>query len=155
VAEEIDVRDPLVTPPDAPKPLKLRLVRRDAPVALAAYVLTMHGGAGGEGGEVRNGTTDERGGLVELLPAGVAAARLSVPAEGLDLALDLGKLPPLEELAGVQARLCNLGYGCLEEGVLDETTRCALVAFQCDHDVPVTGKNDALTRQKLLAVHGS
>ena len=57
----------------------------------------------------------------------------------------------------MQARLKNLGYygGRTDSDELDEATRAALVAFQTDHELPVTGLIDDETKAALKKRHGS
>lgn len=70
--------------------------------------------------------------------------------------LPLGSIDPIEELSGVQQRLTNLGYSCsAEEGVMGETTKAAIRAFQKEMHLDASGEIDEATRQKLEQVHGS
>jgi len=60
------------------------------------------------------------------------------------------ELPPLDKLEGVQARLNRLGYHAgLVDGVLGPVTEAALTRFQREHGLPVTGRDDDPTRDKL------
>ena len=65
--------------------------------------------------------------------------------------LDLGCVDPTNEITGVQARLCNLGYDIERiSGVLDEETRAALREFQEEQEgLKPTGEPDEATLQKL------
>lgn len=106
------------------------------------------------GTEERAGATNSEGFLVE--PASAAVHTLKVTfgsgAERETYAFQVARLAPLDTLAGAQARLCHLGYGCGEEdGVLGPWTRRALRDFQRDHDLPVTCELDDATRTRLRA----
>jgi N-acetyl-anhydromuramyl-L-alanine amidase AmpD len=70
--------------------------------------------------------------------------------------LELAQLPPVDETAGLQHRLNNLGYSCgLVTGTMDEPTRSALKAFQQAHaPLDVTGEPDDRTRGKIREVYG-
>lgn len=68
--------------------------------------------------------------------------------------LKLGALAPVSEIAGVQARLNNLGFTCgAVDGILGPRTRSALRAFQKSQAMGMTGDNDAATRAALAAAH--
>jgi Putative peptidoglycan binding domain len=64
--------------------------------------------------------------------------------------LELGWLPPIDQIAGVQARLHNLGLlGPEFSGELDVETRRALLRFQDRNGLECTGELDGATRAKL------
>jgi peptidoglycan hydrolase-like protein with peptidoglycan-binding domain len=71
-------------------------------------------------------------------------------------ALNIGKLDPVTEIAGVQERLKNLGYlGDAADGVLTENTKAALRAFQEKHHLEADGEITEQTRNKLAELHGT
>jgi type VI secretion system secreted protein VgrG len=110
----------------------------------------------------REGTTDGDGVLREDLPEDVTVARVELWTEQFPkgprntYTIRVEPLPPIDELAGIRARLNNLGYppGPVDEPDLDPTTQSALESFQTDNDLPRTGEPDAETREALLAKHG-
>jgi hypothetical protein len=68
--------------------------------------------------------------------------------------LEIGDLDPIAEIAGIEARLNNLGFGCGPvDGILGDRTEEALENFQQRHRLDVTGKPDSDTRHKLLELH--
>lgn len=128
-----------------PARLRLQLLEDDEPLAAQPFELVV------DGGLVLRGVTDDAGRIDVAIPPNARAGRLVV-GEGPSAAtheLRLGRLDPVEDPAGLRARLTNLGYG-----VGDDPTP-ALRRFQRDHDVPETGLPDAPTLQALLAAHGS
>ena len=66
----------------------------------------------------------------------------------------LGHLAPVEEISGVHARLCNLGYaaGAVTDSMTDEL-RTALRHFQRDCGIEETGEPDEATQEKLKEAH--
>ncbi|MBX9601999.1 MAG: peptidoglycan-binding protein [Bryobacteraceae bacterium] len=104
------------------------------------------------------GVTDSNGQLEEQIPARATGGLLKVHASRdgealLFFPLALGHLDPETEMAGVQARLQNLGFPCGVSGSWDEATRKALRLFQRKHGLPETGEADEATRQRLAGVH--
>ena len=117
------------------------------PLAEARYELTF------ADDETRTGTTDEEGLLEEDLPEGLERAHLRVwqgKVLALEVDLQLGEPEPLEEIAGGQARLANLGYfpGALD-GELGPKLENALQSFQKANQLQVSGEYDEATRTKL------
>ncbi len=69
--------------------------------------------------------------------------------------LKFGEMDPLTEISGVQGRLNNLGFPCGPiDGILGLRTCQALKRFQSREDLPITGRPDDATLQKLKEVHG-
>lgn len=134
------------------KELRLKLEGHDgAPLAGAAYVLEV-------GGEKHEGTTDGVGKLEQTVPVAETTATLTIA--GRVLHLRLGHLNPLDTkdggISGAQGRLLNLGYNPgPADGVLGKRTRTALVLFQHDEKLEVTGELDDATKKKLEEKHGS
>jgi hypothetical protein len=91
----------------------------------------------------RTGTTDGAGVLDEEVPFRAKQLHLRLwPKDSkgkndcLRLELGLGHLDPVEDLAGVQARLENLGFHCGEEdGELGPCTQVALRRFRAEHKI--------------------
>jgi len=64
----------------------------------------------------------------------------------------IDRLPPISELAGVQARLRNLGFHAGRiSGELDDDTRDAIEQFQRKRSLPITREPDDATVAKLRA----
>jgi hypothetical protein len=105
------------------------------------------------------GTTDGSGMLKFPLHPHVRSATLTLKVgEKHDIdevhELRFGGVDPVETLRGVQHRLRNLGYYCEETGVDDFLTEDALLAFQSDHKLDVTGEIDDKTRDALRKRYG-
>jgi hypothetical protein len=90
---------------------------------------------------------NEAGELVENFPTG----------KKIQHTILLDEMAAIETVAGVQARLKNLGYylGRTDGDKLDPETVGALIQFQTDHDLKATGIVDDATKQALAARHGS
>ncbi len=101
------------------------------------------------------GTTDGEGSLehwvAPVAHVGVLTVWLDEPSfpATAKWTLAVGQLPPLDTVAGVQARLANLGYRCRPSGTLDDATKAALEAFQRKHTLEQTGQRDDATVSKL------
>lgn len=129
-----------------PEFLHLRFLDRDGkPRAGLRYRIVVDG-------VVLEGNTDA---------AGAINRRISPAAREVELELHdgkrvqrflmgLGKLPPISDTSGVQARLKNLGHydGELTD-TLDGPTKAALRRFQEAQQLPVTGEIDAVTVARL------
>lgn len=130
-------------------PAKFRLVveRYQQPLKNKRYVLSVDGNN-------YEGTTSATGLLEISLPPGAREGLLRIPDEQIECELQFGCLDPVDEIAGAQARLQNLGYyhGDLTGEVNDEFQE-ALQVFQSDFGVPVTGELDDATKEKFLAEH--
>jgi len=98
------------------------------------------------------GQTDDAGNLTARIPARVESAVLVHDLGSVDLGIIL--FPPVEDVAGTQLRLNNLGYECPTEGTLDAETQNALLDFQSDHDLDETGSMDPPTLSKLQEIYG-
>ena len=107
------------------------------------------------------GSTNGSGMVDEEIPADAVEGELtifpsSLPEDpGYTFSLQLGHLDPVEEEAGVDARLLNLGYGPLEAGgsLSDEERTDALKEFQADHGLEASGELTDETRNKLRELH--
>ncbi len=73
----------------------------------------------------------------------------------MDVPVKIGFLDPVDTAPGSRERLTNLGYYW---GPQDESDPMALQSaieeFQCDHGLPVTGKMDKKTQDRLKQEHG-
>lgn len=106
------------------------------------------------GPKSHKGTSDAEG-IVEFpVDSGLTRAHLTIGEDEREYALNIGQLPPIAELTGVQVRLKNLGFltGRVS-GELDESTKSALTAFQTDMELEVTGEPDDETCDALEAAH--
>jgi len=127
---------------------RLALVDEDGPRSDLKYLLEVDG-------KLIEGKTDGEGLLEHLLPPTARRGTLTIDGEE-KIPLVFGKMDPVEEISGVQARLNNLGYGCGEQDdVMGPQTEAALKAFQKEQELEVTGKPDDATRAKLVELHGS
>lgn len=134
----------------APVQLVLQLKDEEGkPRANKAYTLDV-------AGAVREGYTDPSGTLREYVDPDAREALLTLTETGETFPLRLGALQTAEAIAGVQARLNNLGFHCGPvTGTWNEHTRSALKAFQSKQGLPVHGELDQATLQRLRNVHRS
>jgi N-acetylmuramoyl-L-alanine amidase len=140
--------------------IKLRVRLRDDndnPLAGIDYTLTF-------GDVVLKATTDGQGLLEKEIPVGTAAAELKLVKSGAAWLLKIGHLTPVYDpvdnqpvIAGMQARLNNLGFRCGEvNGELNQLTRKAMIGFQravLERGSP-DGNPDEETRNELINQHG-
>jgi hypothetical protein len=129
-----------------PVKLRVRLRLMGVPRANTRYTLRA-------GNRVVEDQTDEEGWLEAPIPPDAREGLVTLES-GEEIPLLLGGVDPLEEISGVQIRLCNLGYDCEVTGKLDEETRDALEAFQEDEELEVTGELEDETRARLKEQHG-
>ncbi len=136
------------------QPLERPCLRLQLHAGAAPWVLLL----GGE--EVARGTATPEG-LIEVpVPADMQGGELRLweGVEGVEpvvLALEPG-LQPVGEVAGVVARLGNLGYLLVQDAAAEpdeEAVRAAVRTFQADHGLEVTGRVDDGTRRALAAAH--
>ena len=107
-------------------------------------------------GNLLSGTTDDDGRLEQTVPPDAKKAKLLVGEAQDEYILNLGHVAPVDEVAGVQARLNNLGfYSGKLDGVLGPETKAALKCFQIKYELSESGELDEVTKNKLLDVHGS
>lgn len=132
-----------------PAIFRLQLFNMNEAIAGQAYRFIVNG-------TETKGTTDDKGILKEFIPASATEGEIKFgEGEGeVTLKLQFGYLDPLNEISGVQHRLTNLGYDCgPEPGTLDEATKLALLDFQRDNQLPLTGEPDDATKAKLEEIH--
>lgn len=140
-------RTPFVLAQDRVK-LHVRIVESEEPVANTAYTLEIDG-------TPQEGTTDGDGIVDVDLPLGAQRARLTLAGRIDEYILRLGRIDPVGELTGVQARLHNLGfYEAATDGRPSERLTAAIREFQTIQALEVTGEIDDPTRDKLVALHG-
>jgi hypothetical protein len=131
-----------------PVHLRVRLLAAGKPIADEPYLLEVND-------ERINGATDGDGLLEELIPPSTTEALLHLQKSKVNLQLLIGHVGPIEEIAGVQARLNNLGYHCGDEdGIMNPLTTSALQAFQETKKLPVTGEPDQTTRDEIRKMYG-
>lgn len=102
-------------------------------------------------GIVRDGVTDADGSLGEWIPPGAQTAVLILDPDGEhpeEFEIELGRLAPLDSLAGISQRLTALGFGHV-----DGPAR-GLMAFQAFAGLEVTGEADEASLAKLEQLFG-
>jgi hypothetical protein len=135
----------------------LRLVIQDQdgnPTDSADYRLIL-------GSEVISAATKEDGLIEHEVPADLEQATLDVTfrknfgkAVTQRWSLKLGYLDPVEEAAGIQARLTNLGYDCGDlDGIIGPKTKAAIRLFQEDEGLAADGIAGPKTQTKLKSLH--
>lgn len=134
-----------------PTTVHIRLLKNDEPQANKPYQLVVDG-------RIHEGRTDGDGNLWIYIPADARKATLYV-GEGEyrdEYQLALRRLQPVSDLLGAQQRLNNLGYPAgPENGNLSPMIMQALMRFQRDNGLDITGENDERTQNKLLELHRS
>jgi len=101
------------------------------------------------------GTTAADGMIKFPLHPHVRSATLRLGEDKLEVhEIRFGAVDSVETLRGVQHRLRNLGYYCEETGEHDFLTEDALLAFQSDQKLDVTGEIDDKTRDALRERYG-
>jgi hypothetical protein len=127
--------------------LRLRLLEDGQPRRNLSYTLEVEG-------QTFSGATDGDGKLEHKIPAKSSVGRLITTEDSY--MLNIGRLDPVTEIAGVQERLKNLGYlGDAADGVLTENTKAAIKTFQEKHHLDATGEITEQTRNKLAEIHGT
>jgi N-acetylmuramoyl-L-alanine amidase len=132
-------------------PEKLIVVFRVAgePRANEAYSLDIDG-------VVTEGTTDPSGRMEAFIPPDAREGWITFVESGDMYELELGHLDPVNEIAGVQGRLRNLGfYAGSVDGRPGKELSDAVLRFQEDAGLPPTGTLSEAGRRKLQEVHGS
>ena len=138
-----------------PSFFSIRLVdETGTPYASAEYELEVEG-------KTVSGETDADGWISEEVPATAQRGRLKLWPDAArrddvrEWRVQIGTIDPVDTVSGVQGRLANLGYdpGGVS-GVLDETTKQAIIAFQrhIGHPNP-TGDLDDRTTKALTRSH--
>jgi hypothetical protein len=133
-----------------PAKLNLRFLDNGEPRAGQPYSLDVDGA-------LTTGQTDDDGNISIFIPCGARSAILSIGAEGnrMEYELDLGQINPIESLQGVQQRLESLGYPCGgATGELNGETVLAIMDFQSDNDIEITGELSDETRNQIQTRFG-
>lgn len=99
------------------------------------------------------GVTSEDGVLEVAMPANARQATLIIGPDDEAHEFELGRLPPINEVEGVQARLSQLGFDCDTSGEVDEKTTAAIRLFQARVGLEPTGAPDAQTCSELQKLH--
>jgi N-acetylmuramoyl-L-alanine amidase len=124
--------------------------RTDEPLANVPYVLDVDG-------KLIDGVTGADGVIDVPIPPGARRAKLTLnpgtPQEKI-YECPLGSMNPIEETSGVTRRLNNLGFFCGDDLESPES-KAAISLFQESFGLPITGKLDDATRNKLKEAHGS
>ena len=132
-----------------PEKLDLEFDRNGEPRANEAYELNVDG-------QVTGGRTDDEGRITAFIKPTAKKAVLTFVESGEKVRFDLGYLEPITEVAGVQARLKNLGYfdGPVD-GKESEELDDAVYEFQLalDPTTEPTELNDAV-RDKIKKAYG-
>jgi N-acetylmuramoyl-L-alanine amidase len=109
-------------------------------------------------GKTTEGTVPDDGNLSEIIKPNAKKAKLTLSPPNMgpeEYEFQLGHMNPVDDAAGTQGRLKNLGYynGAID-GSADEATVEAIRRFQEDAGLAVTGQADAATQAALTARHG-
>lgn len=129
--------------------VKLKL--ESAVRSLAGQRFEVHGVS--EGAEPLRGTTTAEGEAAFDVPVLVREVELRLPDAGLVIPVLVGDLDPIDEPSGVTQRLRNLGFLPPTGEVRAEDVTLALMAFQTEQKLPVTGGVDDETRRALEERH--
>jgi hypothetical protein len=134
---------------NAPALFRLQLFESDVPRADQKYEFTIDG-------VLHKGSTDSRGYLQVSIPPNAHGGFLVIGPDGAEFDISFGIVQPTDEVAGVQARLMNLGFDCGGvSGMMDDETKQALMNFQLAYGLPATGAVDAATKAKFEELHDS
>jgi len=128
--------------------VRIRILEgRKSPLKNEKYVLSY-------GSQRYEGTTDGNGILEQEVSFEIDNAVLLI--KDLIIPLEIGALPSINSIEGVQARLNNLGYECGKvDGKSGENTRAAIRGFQRENpSLHVTGSAGDETQQELFKAHG-
>jgi N-acetylmuramoyl-L-alanine amidase len=126
----------------------IRVYKEDRPQANEQYILNVEG-------RVTTGNIPSDGTIrCPLLPTDQSGTLLIGSNDDLDqYNLSFGTLDPVQSPSGLAARLRNLGLlGSVDD---DDHLAEALSRFQLENDLPVSGKLDHTTADRLVDVHGS
>ncbi|GMU81599.1 MAG: hypothetical protein AMXMBFR47_14700 [Planctomycetota bacterium] len=131
-----------------PALLRLQLAVGDEALADQPYVLTVDGVR-------RDGRTDGDGVMEAYVSPRAEKAVLTMQSLPAPIEISLGRLPPIDTLPGVKARLANLGYFGGELGdVFDDVIKAAILAFQAALGLSPSGDwQDEAFRDRLKALH--
>jgi len=112
-------------------------------------------------GQIHEGTTDANGLLEQEIRPDAEEGEITVrfnqggSRQAYTWGLGIGRLDPVEEVSGVQARLNNLAFDSGPvDGIVGEWTRSAVEAFQSEYGLTVDGIAGPRTKAKLREVYG-
>ncbi|HCC57944.1 MAG TPA: hypothetical protein DEQ47_11930 [Solibacterales bacterium] len=126
---------------------KLQLLMMGEPRAGEAYTLVVDG-------VPLTGTTGGDGRIEQVIPANAKSGKLLLRGGKEEYPVRFGHLDPIDEIAGVQQRLNNLGFNSgAEDGQMNDTLKAALTAFQNKSGLDPTGELDGATKAKLQEAH--
>lgn len=107
------------------------------------------------GAERLAGTTGDDGTVRASIPADATTGLLRLPESNDEFPIAFGDLDPLDTPRGVQSRLRSLAYYRHRiDGDAGPWTTRALRAFQADEGLPVSGKADPATTERLRTRYG-
>ncbi len=132
-----------------PARYRVKLQIAGEPLTNVPYWLTVDGAT-------RDGVTDSDGIADEFIPPKAELGYLYVSKDDkeLRLTINFGRLDPLTTIAGLQQRLTNLGFPCIEDRAKPGlATVRALRRFQRKYGLSDTGKPDPQTLSKLAEIH--
>jgi hypothetical protein len=130
-----------------PEKFRARLCEDGKPRAKTRFELAI-------GDVVVTGETDDDGRLEQWMPPDAASAKLTLTlrsGKSEVYKLTFGTLAPDTTGDGLRRRLANLGR--LRSAAPDAMTETALLRFQADHGLPLTGEPDDATREVLAALY--
>ncbi len=131
-----------------PEKLRLCLKNGGEPRSGAPYRLTIDE-------QVSEGVTGGDGVLEHFLMPNASRASLYLPDTKEQFTVQLRRVEPVTETAGLQARLSNLDFYDGEiGGALGKGTKEALKSFQASVGLKATGKADQETQDALVEAHG-
>jgi hypothetical protein len=126
---------------------KLKLLMMGEPRAGESYSLVVDG-------VPHSGTTGGDGLLEHEIPANAKSGKLILRGGKEEYPVRIGHLDPIDEIAGVQQRLNNLGFNAgAEDGEMNDTLKAALTAFQNKNKLDPSGELDGPTKSKLEEAH--
>lgn len=105
------------------------------------------------------GTTDTSGKMTQVIDSGATTGKLWVYLDenkhnSLFWTLQFGMLTPCQSMAGIQARLNNLGYYCAnEKGKMDSSTQDAITQFKLQNNLPPSPEIDELFLSTLIKIY--
>jgi hypothetical protein len=132
-----------------PCKIKIQLLKNGKPRANEDYIIEI------ECNQIK-GKTDGEGIIVHPIPAAASTGKLILRNGKEVYPLKIGALDPMDLPSGIQQRLNNLGFKCsvgdesgVAKGELSLSTKNALMQFQAQNKVKVSGELDSETKSKL------
>ncbi|MBT3376049.1 MAG: hypothetical protein HN742_21765 [Lentisphaerae bacterium] len=109
-----------------------------------------------DGAILQKGKLDSNGQLECPIPPGTAKVIVYLGDERTPHEVELGKVPPIDAISGIQVRLNNLDLPCgPPDGTLNEYTIAAMHRFQRKYGLERKDEPDDAFRNKLKQIHGS